>query len=59
MGYWLDTFKDWKSRSAKRISWVGPGYYEKHSYGWVYVGDDAGNSAKFFASEEDFYEQEG
>jgi len=47
----------------RTISWVGPGYYEEHSYGWVYVGDEPDYSKKarieFFDSEEDFYEKEG
>ena len=45
------------------ISWVGPGYYKKCSYGWVYIGKDPDNSSRarveYFASKEDFYEQEG
>ena len=47
------------------ISWVGPGYYkESKAYGsWVYVGKDPDNSSRarveYFASKEDFYEQEG
>ena len=45
------------------ISWVGPGYYKECSYGWVYVGKDPDNSSRarveYFASKEDFYEQEG